>query len=86
MSDVEFSRTEQLSREETAKMLSALAEALGGDGHAHLRLGDSTVGLRVPGQLRAEVEVEVDGDEVELEIELKWSLDGAARRGRQARQ
>jgi amphi-Trp domain-containing protein len=84
VADVEFTRTQTLSREEAVKLLTTLAEALAsGDGHAHLQLGDSRVSLHVAEEVRAEVEVEIDGDEVELEVELKWSLDGG-RRGRRA--
>jgi amphi-Trp domain-containing protein len=75
VADLEFTRTETLSREETAKLLVSLADALsGGNGHARLLLGDTSVQLRVPERMQVEVEVEVDGNEVELEIELSWSL------------
>ena len=75
MADLEFTRTETLSREETAKLLVSLADALAaGNGHARLLLGDTSVQLRVPERMQVEVEVEVDGNEVELEIELSWSL------------
>jgi amphi-Trp domain-containing protein len=67
--------TETLSREETAKLLVSLADALSaGNGHARLLLGDTSVQLRVPERMQVEVEVEVDGNEVELEIELSWLL------------
>jgi amphi-Trp domain-containing protein len=101
VADAEFTRTETLTREETAKLLVSLADALSaGNGHARLLLGDTCVELRVPERMQTEVEVEVDGDEVELEVELKWSTappqaeppaDGpvrtkpAARRGRTVR-
>ena len=75
VADLEFTRTETLSREETAKLLVSLADALAaGNGHARLLLGDTSVQLRVPERMQVEVEVEVDGNEVELEIELSWSL------------
>ena len=81
MADVEFTRTETLTREETAKLLVSLADALSaGNGHAKLLLGDTRVELRVPERMQTEVEVEVDGDEVELEIELKWSLRERAKK------
>ena len=42
MADLEFTRTETLSREETAKLLVSLADALSaGNGHARLLLGDT---------------------------------------------
>ena len=75
VADLEFTRTETLSREETAKLLVSLADALSaGNGHARLQLGDTCIELRVPERMKTEVEVEVDGNEVELEIELKWAL------------
>jgi amphi-Trp domain-containing protein len=75
VADLEFTRTETLSREETAKLLVSLADALSaGNGHARLLLGDTSVQLRVPERMQVEVEVEVDGNEVELEIELSWLL------------
>jgi amphi-Trp domain-containing protein len=81
VADLEFTRTETLSREETAKLLMSLADALSaGNGHARLQLGDTRVELRVPEQMQTEVEVEVDGNEVELEIELSWSLRERAKK------
>jgi amphi-Trp domain-containing protein len=73
VSDVEFSRTESLSRHEAARRLAALATALADGGRVEVELGASTLTLHVPDQVRCEVEMEVDGDEVELELELKWS-------------
>lgn len=73
MSDVEVSRTETLTRQQAAEMLSALATALCDGAEVEVQLGASTLRLHVPDQLRYEVGVEVDGDEVELEVELTWS-------------
>jgi amphi-Trp domain-containing protein len=84
MSEIEFSRTATLSRKDAAALLRTLADALDADGHAHLQLGDSRVGLRVPAQVEVEVEVEVDSGAVELEVELTWSLGGARSRSRAA--
>jgi amphi-Trp domain-containing protein len=77
MSDVEISRKESLTRQEAARRLSALADALDAGGHVEVELGASTVKLHVPDHVRCEVEVEVDGDEVELEVEFKWSTASA---------
>jgi amphi-Trp domain-containing protein len=75
MSDIEFSRSQSLSRADAAKLFTALAEALGGgESDVELYLGDAKLKLRVPDKVRVEVEVEVERDEVELEIELKWSF------------
>jgi amphi-Trp domain-containing protein len=75
MSDIEFSRSQSLSRADAAKLFAALAESLGGgESDVQLHLGDTKIKLRVPDKVHAEVEVEVERDEVELEIELKWSF------------
>ncbi|RBM22200.1 amphi-Trp domain-containing protein [Prauserella sp. PE36] len=74
VSDVEVKRTESLTRQEAARRLAALAEAMeNGGGHVELALGVSKLKIHVPDEIRCEMEVEVDGDEVELEVELKWS-------------
>lgn len=75
MSDLEITRTETLTREDAAKLLAAIAEALASGGtRMQLSLGDSRLTLRVPDQVRVEVELEVEDGEVELECELGWSL------------
>jgi amphi-Trp domain-containing protein len=73
MSDLELKRKESLTKAEVAKRLSAFAKALAGGGDVELEMGDTSMSLRVPDDVRAEFEVEVDGDEIEVEIELKWS-------------
>ncbi len=73
MSDVEVTHAEQATRADTARALSALAEALGGDGKVELTLGPTTMSVRVPDEIQCKIEVEIDRDEVEFEIELRWS-------------
>jgi amphi-Trp domain-containing protein len=73
MSDMKVELKESLTRQQAAGRLSALARALEEDGKVDLQLGETTVSLRVPDNVRSEFEVEVDGDEIELELELKWS-------------
>ncbi|WP_318211201.1 MULTISPECIES: amphi-Trp domain-containing protein [unclassified Streptomyces] len=75
MKDLKFERKRSLSRLEAADQLTALADALRAGGEAELRLGDGTLSLRIPDELRSEVELEVGDGEIELEIELKWSTD-----------
>ncbi|WP_030204610.1 amphi-Trp domain-containing protein [Streptomyces sp. NRRL S-87] len=72
MKDLKFEQKRSLSRIEAADQLAALADALRKGGDAELELGDVTLSLRIPDDLRSEVEVEVGSGEVELEIELKW--------------
>lgn len=75
MADLEITRSESLTREDAAKLLMSMAEALASGGtHMQLQIGDSQLKLRVPEQVRAEIELEVDDGEVELECELVWSL------------
>jgi amphi-Trp domain-containing protein len=80
MSDLELKRKESLTKAEVAKRLSAFAEALASGHDVELEMGDTSMSLRVPDDVRVEFEVEVDGDEIEVEIELKWSTSSAAGR------
>ncbi|WP_326834873.1 amphi-Trp domain-containing protein [Amycolatopsis rhabdoformis] len=84
MSDVEVKREETLSREDAARRLATLAEALQAGGKIEIALGASTVKVHVPDEVAIEVEVEIDGREVELEVELKWSTGKPAGGGRAA--
>jgi len=73
MSDVKVEHKVVMTRAEVAQWIADVGKALTGDGTASLRLGETTVELKVPDNVRFEAELEVDGDEVELELELKWS-------------
>jgi len=84
MSDLELKRKESLTKAEVAKRLSAFAKALGGGDDVELEMGDTSMSLRVPDDVRVEFEVEVDGDEIEIEIELKWSTSSVADRAESA--
>ena len=84
MSDLELKRKESLTKAEVAKRLSAFAEALARGHDVELEMGDTSMSLRVPDDVRVEFEVEVDGDEIEVEIELKWSTSSAAGRAEPA--
>jgi amphi-Trp domain-containing protein len=74
MSDMKVELKESLTRQQAADRLSALAQAIAEGGKVDLELGEATVTLRVPDDMRTEFEVEVDGDELELELEFKWSM------------
>jgi amphi-Trp domain-containing protein len=78
MSDIKVEHKVVLTRQEAARWIAEVAEALSGDGTVSIHLARSTVELAVPDHVRCEAEVEVDGDEVELEFEMKWST---ARKG-----
>lgn len=73
MSDIEVTHEKRAARAEAARTLSALAEALAGDGKVELALGPTTMQVRVPDEVHCKVEVEIDHDELEFEIELRWS-------------
>ena len=77
MSDVKVELKESLTRQQAADRLSALARAIAEGGKVDLELGEATVTLRVPDDMRTEFEVEIDGDELELELEFKWSMTRA---------
>jgi amphi-Trp domain-containing protein len=72
MSDVEVTYEEPLTRDETARCLSALAAALADEGEVELELGATKMKVHVPGKVRCKVEVEIDRDEIEFEVELTW--------------
>ncbi len=80
MSDVEVTHSERVSRADTATVLSALADALAGDGKVELTLGATTIQVHVPDEVRCKVEVEIDRDELEFEIELHWSTGAPPRK------
>ncbi|MEU7812463.1 amphi-Trp domain-containing protein [Pseudonocardia sp. NPDC049154] len=73
MSDVEVTYKEPVTRAQTARTLSALAEALADTGKVELTLGNTSMTVRVPDEVQCKVEVEIDEDEVEFEVELRWS-------------
>jgi amphi-Trp domain-containing protein len=75
MADVSFERKKDLSREEAAVWLKALAKGFAHGGDVELPVGGGgVVTLRLPDKVRAEFEVEIEGDEVEVELEFTWSL------------
>lgn len=78
MADVKLERKESLTREDAAVWLHALSRAFAHGGHVELPIGEDTLSLHLPEQVRAEFEVEVEGDEVEIEIEFTWSTAAAA--------
>jgi amphi-Trp domain-containing protein len=81
VSDLKVEQKQTLSREEAARLITALAQGLGAGGKVAVQMGSSTLQLSVAGQVDCELEVTVDGDEIELELELKWSTSGRASAG-----
>jgi len=69
---LEIERSETLAREEVAKRLHALADALARHNEIEFDRGGSHFRLKVPDQVGVKVELEVGDDGTELEIELTW--------------
>ena len=72
MNLLEIEQSETLRREEVAKRLHALADALERHNNIEFDRGGTHFRLKVPDEVRVKVELEVDDDETELEIELTW--------------
>ena len=72
MNLLEIEQSETLRREEVAKRLHALADALARHNDIEFDRGGAHFRLKVPDEVRVKVELEVDDDETELEIELTW--------------
>ena len=69
---LEIEQTETLRREEVARRLHALADALARHNAVEFDRGGLHFNLKVPDQVEVKVELEVEDDGVELEIELSW--------------
>jgi amphi-Trp domain-containing protein len=69
---LEIEQKETLRREEVAKRLHALADALARHNAVEFDRGGLHFNLKVPDEVEVQVELEVEDDGVELEIELRW--------------
>ena len=69
---LEIEQVETLRREEVAKRLHALADALARHNAVEFDRGGLHFNLKVPDEVEVKVELEVEDDGVELEIELRW--------------
>ena len=74
MSDelIEVSETEQLSREEAADRLRAIADQLSKHNSLEFSQGGLKMTAKVPNQVEVEIEVEITTEGGELEIEISW--------------
>jgi amphi-Trp domain-containing protein len=61
-----------LSRQEAARWLRELADAIAAGGTADVALVGPTVALDLPDEFECELELEPYGDKIELEIEFMW--------------
>jgi amphi-Trp domain-containing protein len=68
----EIDETERLSREEAAKRLHALADALARNNSVEFQRAGGRITVHVPDEVNLKIEVEIGDDERELEIELTW--------------
>ena len=69
---LEIESKETLGREEVAKRLHALADALARHNAVEFERGGVRFTLKVPDEIEVKVELEVEDDETELEIQLSW--------------
>jgi amphi-Trp domain-containing protein len=69
---LEIETRETLRREEVARRLHALADALARHNSIEFERGGARLRLDVPDQVGVKVELEVSSDGAELEIELAW--------------
>jgi amphi-Trp domain-containing protein len=69
---VEISEKQQLSREEAAGRLHALADALAKHNEVEFERGGMRIKVHIPDQVSFKLEVEIEDDEGELEVELGW--------------
>ena len=69
---LEIEQSETLRREEVAKRLHALADALARHNDVEFDRGGAHFKLKVPDEVHVTVELEVGDEETELEIELTW--------------
>jgi amphi-Trp domain-containing protein len=77
MAMTKFKKTETLSREEVARRLLQLSQAIGSGAELELEPGGERVDLDVPEIVTLELEVEIGVGEVEVEVELSWSRPSA---------
>jgi amphi-Trp domain-containing protein len=61
-----------LTRQEAAKWLHSLANALESGGTTEVALVGPGVALNLPDEFEVELELEPNGDKIELEFELMW--------------
>ena len=69
---VEIKEKQRLRREEAAKQISAIADALARHNEVEFVRGGMTIKMHVPDEVELKIEFEVGEDERELEIDLTW--------------
>ena len=69
---MEITEKERMSREEAAKRIHAIADALARNNDVEFDRGGMHFKVHVPDEVEFKFEVEIGDDEREIEIELKW--------------
>jgi amphi-Trp domain-containing protein len=69
---MEITEKERMSREEAAKRIHAIADALARNNDVEFDRGGMHFKVHVADEVEFKFEVEIDDDEREIEIELKW--------------
>ena len=69
---IEIAEKEQLSREDAAARLRALADALAQNNEVAFERGGMRITVHVPDEVSLKLEVEVGDEGSELEVELTW--------------
>lgn len=72
MDILEIKEKKQLSREEAAGLLHAIADSLARHNELQFNRDGKAVHVKVADQVEMEIELEVESDETSLEIELSW--------------
>jgi amphi-Trp domain-containing protein len=74
---LELKQKQQLSREEAAARLRAIADELASGSDVVFESDGMRIVGRVPDDVRLKLEYEIGADETEFEIELTWATGGA---------
>lgn len=69
---LEVETKREMRREEAAKLLHSIADALARQNSLHFTRDGKNVVVRVADQVEVEVELEVGDDSSSLEVEIKW--------------
>lgn len=69
---IEITEKRTMGREEAAKLLRDLADALARHNAVDFDQGGTRLNVRVPDTVSVELELEVESDETSIEIEISW--------------
>lgn len=69
---LEIKEKQRMGREDAAKLLHQLADALARQNAVDLIQNGIKVHVKVPDEVTVELEVEIESDESSIEIEISW--------------